>query len=262
MKTAHVVLGMHRSGTSSVAGVLALTGARPPKTLMGPAEDNPKGFWESYAVSDLNDRILSAGDSSWSDWRRFPIEVAEPFLSTGLEVLDSEFGGADRLVLKDPRICRLYPFWRRLLREAGYTPVVVSPVRHPAEVRASLAGRNGMASDDAFKLWLRHVLEAEHASRGDIRRTILWSDFLADWRKELAAVDQTTTACLDLGRPAIQQEIDAFLTPDLRHHRDAGADTPLLCREVFEALSDLSRGESGALVYRLDDLRRRFDVLT
>ncbi len=95
MKKAYVVLGMHRSGTSSVAGVLALLGAAAPKSLMGPAADNPKGFWESYAVSELNDRILATGDSNWADWRAFPQELSDPFRGDGVRLLRSEFDGAD-----------------------------------------------------------------------------------------------------------------------------------------------------------------------
>ena len=40
-RVAYVVLGMHRSGTSSVAGTLALLGAAAPRTLMRPAEVDP-----------------------------------------------------------------------------------------------------------------------------------------------------------------------------------------------------------------------------
>ena len=68
-KTALIVLGMHRSGTSSVAGALALAGAAAPKHLMPAAADNPKGFWESSAVADFNDRILNREGSNWHDWR-------------------------------------------------------------------------------------------------------------------------------------------------------------------------------------------------
>lgn len=68
-KTALVVLGMHRSGTSSVAGALALLGAAPPRTLMEPGEDNPRGFWESLVLMEVNDSLLAAGASNWRDWR-------------------------------------------------------------------------------------------------------------------------------------------------------------------------------------------------
>lgn len=74
-KVALVVLGMHRSGTSSVAGALAMLGAAAPRTLMAPGEDNPRGFWESQVLMGVNDRLLAAGGSNWRDWRRFPPEA-------------------------------------------------------------------------------------------------------------------------------------------------------------------------------------------
>ena len=73
-RTALVILGMHRSGTSSVAGALSLLGAAAPKTLLEPAPDNPKGFWESREIVQFNDRVLQAGQSWWNDWRDFDFD--------------------------------------------------------------------------------------------------------------------------------------------------------------------------------------------
>jgi hypothetical protein len=44
---AAVVLGMHRSGTSALAGVLARLGCDLPTQMMPANEFNPKGFYES-----------------------------------------------------------------------------------------------------------------------------------------------------------------------------------------------------------------------
>ena len=261
MKIAYVILGMHRSGTSSVAGVLAQLGAVAPKTLMGPAEDNPKGFWESYAVSDLNDRILEAGSSHWSDWHAFPTSVSESFLQDGRDVLCSEFDDAQTIVLKDPRICRLYPFWREVLRQAGYSPIIVAPVRHPSEVQASLTGRNGMAASDAIRLWLRHVLDGERFSRGQDRLWTLWPNFLADWPAQLGRLERLASVDLSLNDPAVGERVSAFLSPDLQHHRcDGGSASHSLEHEVFATLSAMAReGEIPALLEQIDDQRRRFD---
>ena len=56
-----IVLGMHRSGTSTVAGILHLN-----NILMGtyqnfwprPLRQNPKGFYENYDFRKINDMIL------------------------------------------------------------------------------------------------------------------------------------------------------------------------------------------------------------
>ena len=69
--TALLVLGMHRSGTSSMAGAMVRLGGAAPLNLLPPADDNPKGFWESSVLMTLNDQILAAGGSHWEDWRQF-----------------------------------------------------------------------------------------------------------------------------------------------------------------------------------------------
>jgi len=51
-----LVLGMHRSGTSSVAGALIRLGGGAPLSLIPPLPENPRGFWESSVLTTLNDR--------------------------------------------------------------------------------------------------------------------------------------------------------------------------------------------------------------
>ena len=70
-RIAVLVLGMHRSGTSSVAGALIRLGGAAPLNLEPPQRDNPTGFWESSVLMALNDEILAAGGSYWHDWREF-----------------------------------------------------------------------------------------------------------------------------------------------------------------------------------------------
>jgi hypothetical protein len=57
-REALLVLGMHRSGTSAVAGLLVRLGAQPPKTLMEGDADNRKGYWESTALCAFHERLL------------------------------------------------------------------------------------------------------------------------------------------------------------------------------------------------------------
>ncbi len=45
-----LVLGMHRSGTSSIAGAMVRLGGAAPLNLLPPADDNPKGFWKSSVL--------------------------------------------------------------------------------------------------------------------------------------------------------------------------------------------------------------------
>ena len=62
-----VILGMHRSGTSMVAGALASAGiyVGDKAELLAVQEDNPTGFWERSDLVACNEEILSASAGSW-----------------------------------------------------------------------------------------------------------------------------------------------------------------------------------------------------
>jgi hypothetical protein len=66
-----IVLGMHRSGTSSVAGVLTKLGGVAPGTLFPPDSGNARGYFESAHLMHLHDELLASAGSCWDDWRRF-----------------------------------------------------------------------------------------------------------------------------------------------------------------------------------------------
>jgi hypothetical protein len=122
--SAIVVLGMHRSGTSSVAGALVRLGGGAPAHLMDPAPCNERGFWESPLIMALNDEILEAAGSHWGDCHRFDHQrIAEPAASElrarAAATLISEFGEAAHPVVKDPRMCRLLDFWKPVFKDLG-----------------------------------------------------------------------------------------------------------------------------------------------
>ena len=57
-RQAIIVLGMHRTGTSAVSGVLAKLGVQAPRSLMPATQDNPKGYWESRQLWALHEKVL------------------------------------------------------------------------------------------------------------------------------------------------------------------------------------------------------------
>ncbi len=85
--TAIIVLGMHRSGTSALAGALALLGVDMGRSLLAPADDNVRGLWEHEELVRLHDRLLSAFESSWDDVSHYrnhggPMSGSEHFAMT------------------------------------------------------------------------------------------------------------------------------------------------------------------------------------
>ena len=49
-----IVLGMHRSGTSALTGVLNRVGVNLGDNLVAPEADNPAGYWENLDVNNAN----------------------------------------------------------------------------------------------------------------------------------------------------------------------------------------------------------------
>lgn len=227
-KSAILVAGMHRSGTSAVSRLLSLLGCDLPRTLCGTGPDNPRGFWESVEIRDLNDAILESAGSAWDDWevfdpRWYESPVVDGYRDRTRTVLVEEFGDSRLFVLKDPRICRLLPFWLDALGRFGAEPFVVVPVRNPLDVAMSLETRNGIDRSIGHLLWLRHLLDVEAATR-DLQRAYLRYERLisephtiADELSERLGV---TWPCRSTGSSI---EIDDFLSPALRHHRTGDA---------------------------------------
>lgn len=260
-----MVLGMHRSGTSALAGALTLLGATPPATQMAAHASNPKGFFESIPVRDFNDRLLAAAGSSWKDWRGidpswFDSPQARTLQAEAVEILDAEFGDAGLFVLKDPRICRLLPFWRAVLAARGTGLLALHTHRHPQEVAGSLDTRYGFHPGFTHLLWLRHTLDAEAASRGLMRHFTSYVQLLNNPDREIARI----ALCFDLALPveASKGDVRAFLSPELRNHRSAGADADLAAwyRDSLTILDHWAEAdEDPAARVRFDRIRAALD---
>jgi glycosyltransferase involved in cell wall biosynthesis len=186
-----LVLGMHRSGTSALTRIVSLLGAALPRRLLKPAPDNPQGFWEGERFMLLHDEVLTAAGLRWQDpWNLphgfFDRPEAACFAERLAGLIDDEIGEAPLFVVKDPRMCRLVPLWRRALEFAACDPAVILAVRNPFDVVRSVAARDGLPEETARLLWLRHVLEAEAETRELPRAIVRHEDLVQDWRATMA----------------------------------------------------------------------------
>ena len=123
---------------------------------------------------DLNDAILAAAGTDWKDWRKFDLNKidalqADVLRARAKEALAEEFGDVGFAVVKDPRMCRLMPFWGPVFAEAKWSARALLPIRPPLEVSQSLHCRDGIGPAHGCLLWLRHVLDAEAETRGMAR---------------------------------------------------------------------------------------------
>jgi hypothetical protein len=270
-RRAVLVLGMHRSGTSALAGLLMRLGVAGPRTPMQPGDDNPLGYGESKAFHEFHERLLQSLGSSWDAWSRVSpdwfaspdaIDRAEEFRA----LLEQEFADASLFVVKDPRICRLLPFWLRNLAANDIGTVAVIMVRSPLEVAASLKARNALGRDQALLIWLRHVLDAELGTRTTRRSVIGYADLLNDWRSVAAKISAEIGVEWQQGWADAEEAISEFLRPELRHHTieldrmDAGLPLSSWVADTYGALQLLVRGRNRAkAITTLDRVRQALD---
>ena len=267
-----VVLGMHRSGTSSAAGALVRLGAAAPQHLMPPDGHNERGFWESRVIVDLNDAILAAGGSDWRDWRKFDLaKIDQAELGSLRErakaALAEEFGAVGLAVVKDPRMCRLMSFWGPVFEEAKWSVRALLPIRPPLEVGRSLNCRDGLGLAYGCLLWLRHVLDAEVETRGMARAFLDWPQFLGNGRNALSQAGEQLGVIWPYWCESALADIDQFVSADLRHQRTSEADLQThpavndLVQRTYTAMIELVPDPGDRCVLRkLDDLRVGFET--
>ncbi len=224
-RLALLVLGMHRSGTSALTRVLSLAGIALPRHQIPASDRNERGYFESQTIWRYHEQLLEEAGTSWHDPSPFPRDwfttpAADDWVQRMAEAVRHEYGDAPAFVIKDPRLCRLLPFWLRVLEAVGAEPRCVLPLRHPREVAASLARSEGVSERHALLLWLDYLLSAERDSRGLPRSFVLFASLLEDWRAIVARVGA------ELGHPfprlsrQAEAEVEAFLAPELRHQRE------------------------------------------
>ena len=267
-KQAILVLGMHRSGTSALTGLLEMFGAATPQQQIPASAQNAKGFFEAVKVARLNDKLLLKDGLTWDSWGTVRDQSQDSdqlkfFIDQACDILQNEFGTAKLVALKDPRICRLVPFWSDALRTWKRTPLYVLALRHPMEVAQSLETRNGFGVPQALLLWMAYVLDSEANTRGLPRATTTFDLLLTDPTGSLKKIHQTLG--LPMARPTKerQKEIGAFLAPNLRHHE--GATLENTAQVVVTTYTVMARwaktGEDPADYRTLDRIRAEFQAV-
>jgi hypothetical protein len=276
-----LVLGMHRSGTSALSGLLVQAGLDGPMDPMPATPANPRGYWESLGAVQLSDQLLQQLGSHWSrcwalashGWDT-QTEAVRGWRSGLLNLLHTTYPPGGRAVLKDPRLCVLLPALQPWLESTLITCAAFLPIRHPAEVAASLRVAEGIPRSQALLLWLAHVLHAERNSRPLHRLIVDYQQLLADPKAVLIRSAHTLELAgggLPLPNTWGAEEAASFIDPQLQRQR-AGTDVPGwvldeqaevwydLALRVHEVIVDsqLSEQERAA---RMDQLWRQWTTL-
>jgi hypothetical protein len=142
------ILGMHRSGTSCMAGSLQEKGLYLDDVCEW-NEHNRKGNRENQAIAELNEKVLKYSGGSWHEpperikWKRSHAKRRNDI------VRQFESGNRPVWGFKDPRVCLTLKFWQDVIPHMEY----VGTYRHPLLVALSLHKRDDMPLDYAMNVW-------------------------------------------------------------------------------------------------------------
>lgn len=262
-KTMLFVGGSHCSGTSAFAGSAMLLGGGTAHDMIAASPGNPKGHFESVAVVEANDKLLSSLGRVWFDFRPMPATDAtrtETAANTFAKILENDFVSTGLYIVKDPRICLLTREWIAAAHKMQARPLFVTLLRHPAECASSLVRRDGFSFPDAVTIWLRHMLDYEFGTRSEARILVKAEDFVDSPVDVLNAV----SAELDFEWPRSPDSERAGIASFVEHK--------LMSNRIEESCPELSfaeevydlwlQPESTQRAEAFDRMRQKLDQIT
>ena len=229
-RSGFMVLGMHRSGTSMLSGLLVIgMGYKTGSPLIGGAFDNPKGFFELIPAVLQNDEFMANQRIYWSvNVIAYDSEKALKDKESGTVTFKEGkkalaiYNNPDNVpyLQKDPRMCITLKTWLPLL---NHEPAVIFTYRHPLEVAMSLKKReNDFTLDHGLRLWIVYNMRAIQNSKDLCRVTTSNEAVLANPLEEVRRLaNELTTRC---GVPAppktlTQDDVEKFIDPNLQHNK-------------------------------------------
>lgn len=233
-----VVLGMHRSGTSAVTKALEAMGCfiGDKDEQLAPQPDNPEGFWERKDVVELNDEILEASGCSWYYPIGFSIDKLAPerlydFDRRANEII-CKLDANETWAIKDPRMCVVWSFWQRHLKDVLF--IYVS--RSSSSVAKSLHKRNGFSLEYGLALWNVYCDEAAAVAKINKAYLISHKDIVDNHESVFANVFSfLETKGVKLSGATYARNKDDIWNSGLIHHPDGTDETQLSVCDIERA---------------------------
>jgi len=240
-----MILGMHRSGTSMLGGLMHRSaGYIVGGPLIGSSFDNEMGFFERVDIVIQNDEFMKKQNTFWSsnvahyDWDQALKDKESGSVSfkegsRGLSFLNDPNNAP--WMQKDPRMCITLKTWLKLMNNE---PAIVFTYRHPLEVALSINKRDdGIAVEVGLRLWIIYNMRAIQNSRGLCIVKSSNDAILADPLHEVQRIADDLTSKCNIPAPPnriTQEGINKFIDPKLQHNKK-NANTG---QEVIETYND------------------------
>ena len=235
-----IVTGMHRSGTSLVAGFLNEIGLPfgDPASFYRRDEWNEKGYFEQRDIIDINNRLISGFPRTRSAYARIlgqffyltmpdqgVIEKRANFYRHQMIELGRKYEG---LAVKDPRFCLTFHTWNSCVS----VDKCVICIREPLEVVSSLKRRQRFPRWIGFRFWNYHIGTLLNNIPVDQSLFVHYNNLAGpNFLNELKRVQQFFE--LDLGEAGLLKRFTGVFSRDLYHCRQ---ETPLRLPRKTEEL--------------------------
>jgi len=252
-----------------MAGALAGLGVRvgPDDEFLDPTPDNPAGYYENRTVVECNDAILQNWfpqtlrddlgeyfiDRETLDqfgWLFGALSVPNGPLPAGssskvaaddptiarisaiVAQIEDRSGEGAPVIVKDPRLSLLLPFWITRLTH----PIVIVMLRQPNEVAKSLARRDGLPCSLGYGLWLAYNQSVFAGSEGVPRLVVDYGELLGSPETTLGRVMHFVTSN---GWQPPENAVDvaaSTLRPELRHEDARAGDCPKQIQHFYDSI--------------------------
>jgi len=224
-----MVLGMHRSGTSVLAGTLKILGVSLGDRLIEPGADNPRGYFEQNDILQANIAFLeSFGLDRDGILGELPVgwlfdERTIRFKEVLKEIIQTQFKDEYIFGFKDPRISILLPAYIEVLESLQIEIRCVVSEREVAEVATSLQKRNNIplyVSIRAFQYYYRII--DEHTKNIPTVR-VSYQDLFDNRQETINAIIKGVHHSL---RPYVDvhDALDVFIDTSLKHNTTTNAE--------------------------------------
>ncbi len=212
-----LILGMHRSGTSLLTQILSQSGLDVGRSLMPPSFDNPRGFWENSRIVAAHDKFLNHFKRDWTtaaliDDEAFSSKMATQTVETLARILQDDFLSSAPSLIKDPRLCVLYPLWPRVAKKLGRPLHGLRIIRSPSYVTSSIKRRNTLESDRAKFIAMSYLASLDAKTKDIAAPTIIYESLIKRSGLDVLSQLNSVLPYLDLDRrPAICQAVDRLI---------------------------------------------------
>lgn len=221
------VLGMHRSGTSCLAGSLERCGLYL-GNVNRRSRHNPKGNHELKEVHLIHDNILSSNGGTW--YQPPSNIVANPEQKQALQGIYSKLSKHVPCGLKDPRLLLLLNTWMEVVDSWK----LIGTFRHPVAVARSLVKRHkgmGVSEEMAYPLWATYNAELVRWHRM-YQFPIVEFD-LADGEMYCRTI---VALAIEFGLYPDMARLNEFVSSDLDHNPFLEESVPDNCKEIYAYL--------------------------